>query len=209
VTQIRAGAPPRERVFFGVGPVRVGVPLREGTDTRMRSYVDAADLATQEDTATLLGTLALTAEPFNIPPDATTVPDGDTVVICGPKSAPIGAALLAQDPRLGMIRDGGRWWIEDRTTGERFGSPLSEHPAGDADLGYLSRRTDGDRVIVHIAGIHSPGSRGVVHYLAHHLPELHARAGTGSYSLVVRSRLDGLTVTGADLLTGPHPWAPR
>jgi hypothetical protein len=206
VTQIRAGAPARERVFFGVGPVQVGVPLREGTDTRMRSYVDAADLATQDDTATLLGTLALIADPFTIPPNSTTVPDGDAVIICGPKSAPIGAELLAGDPRLGMVRDGGRWWIEDKTTGERLGSPLSEQPPGDADLGYLSRRTDGDRVIVHIAGIHSPGSRGVVHYLAHHLAELHARAGTGSYSLVVRCQLDGLTVTGSDLLTGPHPW---
>jgi hypothetical protein len=57
VTQIRSAAPPRERAFFGVGPIRVGVPLREGTDDRMRSYVDAADLATQEDTATLLTTL--------------------------------------------------------------------------------------------------------------------------------------------------------
>ena len=61
-------------------------------------------------------------------------------------------------------------------------------------------------MIVHIAGIHSPGSRGVVHYLAHHLAELHAQAATGSYSLVVRCQLDDLTVTGSDLLTGPHPW---
>jgi hypothetical protein len=172
-----------------------------------RSYVDAADLATQEDTAILFGTLALAAEPFTIPPDSTTVPSGDAVVICGPKPAPIGAELLAGDPRLGMVRDGGRWWIEDTTAGERFGSPLSEQPRGDADLGYLSRRTDGDFVIVHIAGIHSPSSRGVVHYLAHHLAELHGEAGTGSYSLVVRCQLDDLTVTGSELLTsGPHRW---
>lgn len=206
VTQIRSGAPARERVFFGVGPVHVGVPLREGTDSRMRSYVDAADLKTQEDTATLLGTLALTAEPFTIPPATTTAPDGDAVIICGPKSAPIGAQLLDTDPRLGMVRESDRWWIEDKTTGERYGSPLSERPAGHEDLGYLSRRVDGDRVIVHIAGIHSPGSRGVVHYLAHHLAELHAQVGTASFSLVVRSRLDDLTVVDSELLTGPHLW---
>lgn len=206
VTQIRSGAPARERVFFGVGPVHVGVPLREGTDSRMRLYVDAADLATQEDTDTLLNTLSLTAEPFTIPPATTTVPDGDVVVICGPKSAPIGAELLDTDPRLGMVRDESRWWIEDKMTGERFGSPLSVQPPGDADLGYLSRRVDGDRVIVHIAGIHSPGSRGVVHYLAHHLAELHRQAGNTSFSLAVRCRLDGLTVVGSELLTGPHRW---
>jgi hypothetical protein len=206
VTQIRSGAPARERAFFGVGPVHVGVPLREGTDDRMRSYVDAADLATQEDTATLLASLALLAEPFTIPPDQTTAPDGDVVVICGPKSAPIGAELLATDPRLGMVRADGSWWIEDKTTGERFGSPLAADPPQPADLGYLSRRVENGRVIVHIAGIRSPGSRGVVHYLTRHLADLHARAGAGSFSLVVRCELDGLTVTDSALHSGPYPW---
>src|SRR5690242_5034056 len=181
ITQIRGGAPARERAFFGVGPVHVGVPLREGTDDRMRSYVDAADLATQEDTATLLGSLALAVEPYTIPPDTTTLPDGDVVVICGPKSAPIGATLLDGDPRLGMVRNG-RWWIVDKTTGERFASPMTD--TGDADLGYLSRRRDGDRVIVHVAGIHSPGSRGVLHYLARHLGELYRDTGDSSFSLI-------------------------
>jgi transcriptional regulator with XRE-family HTH domain len=206
VTQIRSGAPARERAFFGVGPVHVGVPMREGTDSRMRLYVDAADLATQEDSVTLVDTLALASEPFTIAPEGVTLPDGDVVVVCGPKSAPIGAELLAGDPRLGMVRDGDRWWIEHRTTGERFGSPLSEQPPGDVDLGYLSRRVEGDRVIVHIAGIHSPGSRGVVHYLARHLPELHAQVDTDSFSLAVRCQLDGLTVVGSSVLTGPHRW---
>lgn len=206
VTQIRSGAPARERAFFGVGPVAVGVPLREGTDDRMRRYVDASDLATQEATATLLGTLALLSEPFTIPPDSTTVPDGDAVVICGPKSAPIGADLLAGDPRLGMVRDG-RWWIEDKTTGERFGSPLGDQPSESADLGYLSRRLDGDRVIIHVAGIHSYGSGGVIHYLAHHLAELHAKAGNSAYSLVVRCQLDAdQQVTDSELFSGPYPW---
>jgi hypothetical protein len=206
VTQIRTGAPARERAFFGVGPVRVGVPLREGTDDRMRSYVDAADLAAQTDVETLLGTLALTAEPSTIPPDTTAPSDGDTVVICGPKSAPVGAELLDSDPRLGMVREHDRWWIVDKTTGERFGSPLSEKPPGPEDIGYLSRRRDGDRIIVHIAGIHSPGSRGVVHYLAAHLAELYRQTGDASFSLAVRCQLDGLTVTGSEVLTGPHLW---
>jgi hypothetical protein len=206
VTQIRSGAPARERAFFGVGPVRVGVPLREGTDDRMRSYVDAADLSTQEDADTLLGALALTTQPFTIPPNMTAVPDGDVVVICGPKSAPIGAELLDTDPRLGMVRTDDRWWIVDKMTGERFGSPMSVQPAGNADLGYLSRRVDGDRVIVHIAGIHSPGSRGVVHYLTRNVAELHSQTDGASFSLAVRCTLDGLAVVDSELLTGPHRW---
>jgi hypothetical protein len=139
-------------------------------------------------------------------PDSTTPPEGDAVVICGPKSAPIGASLLDTDPQLGMRRDGGRWWIVDKSTGERFGSPLSEPSPGDADLGYLSRRVEDGRVLVHIAGIHSPGSRGAVYYLAHHLPELHRVVGDKSFSLAVRCQLNGLTVTRSKILTGPHLW---
>lgn len=169
------------------------------------SYVDAADLATREDTITLLTTLALAAEPYEIAPDATTAPDGDTVVICGPKSAPIGAQLLADDPRLAMVRDG-RWWIENKATGERFGSPLADDPPTAADLGYLSRRRDGDRIVVHIAGIRSPGSRGVVHYLTRHLAELWADTGNTDFSAVIRCELDGLTVTESKLFAGPFPW---
>lgn len=206
ITQIRSGAPGRERAFFGVGPVSVGVPLRVGTDDRMRTYVDAADLATQQDTEALLATVALATEPFTIAPDATTVPDGDVVIICGPKSAPIGAELLDSDPRLGMVREDGRWWIIDKTTGERHGSPLGDEPASRGDIGYLSRRRDGDRVIVHIAGIHSPGSRGVLHYLAHHLPELCRTSGDGSFSLAVRCQLDDLAVTASEVLAGPYEW---
>ena len=67
ITQIRGGAPAGGAAFFGVGPVAVGVPLREGTDDRMRSYVDAADLATQQDTVTLLATLALAADETRSP----------------------------------------------------------------------------------------------------------------------------------------------
>ncbi|AEA27656.1 hypothetical protein Psed_5526 [Pseudonocardia dioxanivorans CB1190] len=206
ITQIRSGAPSRERAFFGVGPVSVGVPLRVGTDDRMRTYVDAADLATQQDTESLLATVALAAEPFTIAPDATTVPAGDVVIICGPKSAPIGAELLDSDPRLGMVRENGRWWIVDKTTGERYGSPMGDEPAGAGDIGYLSRRRDGDRVIVHIAGIHSPGSGGVLHYVAHHLPELYRDGGSGSFSLAVRCQLDGLTVIASEALAGPYEW---
>ncbi|GAA1315396.1 hypothetical protein GCM10009610_37810 [Pseudonocardia xinjiangensis] len=113
---------------------------------------------------------------------------------------------MDSDARLGMVRDDGRWWIVDKTTGERFGSPLGEQPRRYGDIGYLSRRRDGDRVIIHVAGIHSPGSRGVVHYLAHHLPELYQQTRDGSFSLAIRCHLDGLTVTGSEILTGPHLW---
>src|SRR5699024_3360814 len=59
ITQIRGTAPGPERVFFGVGPVSIGVPLRYGTTDRTRPLVAAEDAQTGEDLETLLGTLAL------------------------------------------------------------------------------------------------------------------------------------------------------
>ncbi|WP_345606188.1 hypothetical protein [Pseudonocardia adelaidensis] len=63
-------------------------------------------------------------------------------------------------------------------------------------------------MIVHVAGIHSPCSPGVVHHLAHHLAEPYRTTGDQSFSLTVRCQLDGLTITGSDILSGPHPWRP-
>ncbi len=173
----------------------------------MRSYIDAADLATQEDTTTLLATLALAVEPYTIQPDTTTLPKSDVVVICGPKSAPIGAQLLAEDPCLGMVRDD-RWWIVNKATGERYGSPLTGNPTDGSDLGYLSRRHDGDRVVVHIAGIHSPGSRGVLHYLAHHLRELYRDTGDTSFSISCAANSTVSPSPTARPLTKPLAWTP-
>ncbi|WP_093354169.1 sigma factor-like helix-turn-helix DNA-binding protein [Pseudonocardia ammonioxydans] len=206
VTQIRSGAPARERVFFGVGPVSVGVPLREGTDTRMRSYVDVTDLTSQAEAETLLATLSLAAVPVTIAPDQSAPPAGDAIVICGPKSAPVGTDLLASDPALDILKEAGRWWIVVSETGERLGSPLGDSPPTDADLGYLSRRRDGDRVVVHIAGIHSPGSLGVLHYLAGNLASLHRTIADRDFSLVVRSELDGPKITDSAVVSGPHFW---
>jgi hypothetical protein len=59
---------------------------------------------------------------------------------------------------------------------------------------------------VHVAGIRSTGSRGVLHYLAHHLRELYLRTGDESFSLAIRCELDDLTVTDSSIVTGPHLW---
>jgi hypothetical protein len=206
ITQIRGSAPPAERAFFGVGPVAVGVPLRSGADDRARTYIDAADLATLEATEALLAGLSLGTERFSIEPTTAAPPAGDAVVICGPKSAPVGAALLDQDPALGMVWDDERWWIVDNKTGERHGSPHNEAPVGSGDVAYLARHREADRVVVHIAGIHSPGSGGVLHYLAGHLAELHRQLGDVSFSLAIRCELDGLTVTDSAILAGPYTW---
>jgi hypothetical protein len=206
ITQIRSSAPRPERAFFGVGPVSVGVPYRYRTTDRERPLVAAEDFQTGEQLERLLTGLAFAVTRYQIEPDRAEPPEGDTVVVCGPKSAPIGASLLADDPALGMVEDGGRWWIEHRATGERFGSPADDHPAKPADIAYVARHQRAGGVAVHIAGIHAIGSLGAAHYLTAHLAELFRQTGDRPFSLVIRSTHDGLNITGSELAGGPYLW---
>ena len=206
VSQIRGTAPPPERAFFGTGPVSVGVPLRHGVTDRQRPLVAAEDMQAGEETARLLDGYGLAVTRYQIGPGTATAPPGDAVVICGPKTAPVGAALLARDKALDMREDGGRWWIIQRATGQRYGSPSDEPDPAAADLAYVGRHQLGEHVTVHIAGIHAIGSLGAVHYLAGHLAELFADAGDASLSLVTRASHDGLEITASSLAAGPFTW---
>jgi hypothetical protein len=206
ISQIRGTAPAPERAFFGVGPVSVGVPLRHGVTDRQRPLIAAEDAQTGEEIATLLGGYGLAVTRYQIEPGTTAPPPGDTVVICGPKSAPVGAALLAQDGALDMREDAGRWQIVHRITGDQYGSPADQPVPADADLAYVGRHQYGDHIAVHIAGIHAIGSLGAVRYLAAHLAELFTQAGDTSFSLVIRASYDGQAITGSSLVTGPFTW---
>jgi len=206
ISQIRGTAPAPERAFFGVGPVSVGVPLRHGVTDRQRPLIAAEDAQTGEEITALLAGYALAVSRYQIEPGTAAPPPGDAVVVCGPKSAPVGAALLARDKVLDMREDAGRWWIVHQATGERYGSPADEPAPASADLAYVGRHQDDGRVAVHIAGIHAIGSLGAVRYLARHLAELFAQAGDTSFSLVVRASYDGLAITGTSLAAGPFTW---
>lgn len=85
-------------------------------------------------------------------------------MICGPKSAPIASILLDADPILDFERRDNRWWITDNSSGQRFDSPYRRDKPELSDLGYVVRHLIGNRVIVHVAGITSVGSLGVVHW---------------------------------------------
>lgn len=206
ITQIRSTAPRRERVFFGVGPVSVGIPWRYQTTDRERPLIAAEDAQTGEELERLFDSLALAFTRYQIEPDRAEPPAGDGVVVCGPKSAPIGAALLADDPALGMVEAEDRWWIENQQSGERHSSPADGPERTSADLAYVARHRKDDRVIVHIAGIHGIGSLGGVHYLTGHLAEIVSEVGDQSCSLVVRATYDGLSITGSELAAGPYVW---
>lgn len=206
ITQIRNTAPTRERAFFGVGPVMIGVPWRYQTTDRERPLIAAEDAATGDTLQQLLESLALTTTREQIQPDRATLPPGDVVLICGPKSAPVAAQLIGKDPALSFVSDNGRWFIQRTDTGERLASPSDDAPSTNADLAYVARHEVDDRVIVHIAGLHAIGSLGAAIHVQHHLAELFKQLEGRSASFVVRVEYDGLSVTNSATVAGPFPW---
>jgi transcriptional regulator with XRE-family HTH domain len=206
ITQIRASAPPAERALFGVGPVTIGVPWRYQVTDRERPLIAAEDAKAGEQAARLVEALGFATTPIHIEPDTDRLPDGDALLICGPKSAPVVAHLLDADPALSFIESGRRWVIEHRATGNEYASPSDGQNPENADLAYIGRHVDGDRVVLHIAGLHAIGSLGAIHYLANHAASLYAEVGEHPFSMVVRAEYDGLTIVDSEVISGPHLW---
>ncbi|MCX2733505.1 hypothetical protein OOZ19_24950 [Saccharopolyspora sp. NFXS83] len=206
VSQVKKDAAGPERVIFGVGPVSVGIPYRYQVTDRERPLIAAEDSATQAQFEDLLGAMRFAVDKFHVGPETEELPSGDALVVCGPKSAPVAGALLAEDERAALVKDGGRWWFEHRPTGKRYGSPADDDEPKSADIAYVARHRYDDRVIVHVAGIHAIGSLGAAHYLTTNLAELFRQVGDVSFSLAVRCTYDGLTITGSELAAGPFAW---
>lgn len=205
ISQIRTTAPKPERAFFGVGPVAIGIPRRFGDeDGRPRPYFDANDQGAQEALERTLTDLTLATSRYGIDPEDETPPDGDCVVVCGPKSAPVARYLLEADHTLSFHRTDEGWYIKDEHTDRRHFSPFRINSAAHADIGYFSRRIDGGRVIVHIAGITAIGSAGVAHWLNDNLPTVYDPAARFTNGVIQCDFDDGLTVTGSHLVAGPY-----
>jgi hypothetical protein len=206
ITQIRSNSPAAERAFFGVGPVTVALPVRYGVTDRERPLIAAEDTETAARVEQVLASLSLATARQMLEPTSTSPPAGDAVVICGPKSAPVGASLLAEDPRLGMVQADGRWWINVHAEGKRHGSPIDASPAQSSDLAYIARHILAGRVVVHIAGLHAIGSLGAIEYISRTLPELFADQGETEFSLAIRCTFNGLKIASTELAAGPFPW---
>ncbi|MGW4366664.1 sigma-70 family RNA polymerase sigma factor [Nocardia takedensis] len=205
VSQIRTSAPPAERAFFGVGPVSIGIPRRFGhEDGRERAYFDESDARVAEVLDSELTRLSLSFTQFPIQPDTVVPPDGDAVIVCGPKSAPIGQNLLYADTNLSFRRDEAGWWIVDSHTGQRHGSPYRQDGTNRSDAGYLSRRIEDGRVIVHIAGITAIGSLGVAHWLTRNLTSVYSRTDTFVSCVIACDFATPTEVTDSRLIAGPY-----
>jgi hypothetical protein len=198
ITQIRQSAPPPERALFGVGPVRVAVPLR-AIPGRSLPVISAEDtLAAELVTATLAG-LGFAVQQIRIPVAGQWKPEGDVVAICGPKSSPVIADIIKADPVLEFAQIDGDWTIRDRRSGRSFRSGLDRSPPQDMDVAYLSTVARGSLRMTIIAGVHAIGSLGAVHYISHHLPNLYATVGEAEFSGVIRSTFTETTIQNSEV----------
>jgi len=206
VAQLRKGAPPAERILFGVGPITVAVPTRAMPD-RSLPVISAEDSMAAEQMSELLRSYGFTVNQFRIPTDGQWTPRGDVVAICGPKSSSVTADALTADPVLSFTQsDAGRWIITNSITGTDHTSPMDDAPAQSADIAYVGRvHFDGANLIL-IAGVHAIGSLGAIHHLSDPdvLRKVFAEMGEGPFSCVIRSTFDGETITGTDYAVPPR-----
>jgi hypothetical protein len=174
--------------------VLLAVPLRpvEGRDL---PFIATEDLVARDTLSQLMTDLALHVEHTGIDPGQEWRPDGqDLVAICGPKSSPTIERILASDPVLDFTSDDdGRWYLQERETGEQYLSPMDDPDPVATDVGYLGRvPIDDTRSVLLIAGVHAIGSVGIVHWLQTNLEDLYQQIGTDNFSMVIRcDHLDG------------------
>jgi transcriptional regulator with XRE-family HTH domain len=206
ISQIRTSAPPRERAFFGIGPVTVVVPERVGVAGRRMAVVASEDDTAAEQLRDLLSQLHLESTKVRIAPETAEVGAGDVVVVCGPKSAVVASKLMESDPRVRLVDRAGQWRIADLVTGSDHESPMDALVPSDGDLAYLARRREGARVLVHIAGIHAIGSVGAAAHLTASVADLFEEVGDVSFSMVIGCRFDGIEITSTETVAGPYVW---
>lgn len=206
IAQIRRTAPPAHRALFGVGPVTVAIPVRPVSGRQLGAVALEDSLSADLMTATLAA-LAIESHHYQIPTDGQWQIETDSVIICGPKSSPMSARLIADDPHFDFSPDEhGRWTIAEKGTSEKFISGIDAHPGTPSDLAYVSGRTAGDTRLILISGVHAIGSLGAATYLSEHADALYEQAGLRDFTAVIRCGFDGSTITRTDLATSLRTW---
>ena len=198
IAQLRGPDATAEAAFFGGRRITIATPLRQAAGGRSMVAQEDADAAAVLTARLTAVDLEVSTEriapdgPLNLAPDA-------LVLICGPKTSKFVGDMIQSDPAFDFSeREGGRWTIIDRDSGDEFASPLSSDPDATEDFAYLARLDRGDgRPVVLIAGIHAIGSLGVATLVAEpkSLQVLERETGGRPFSTVVRSVVDTATLT--------------
>ncbi|WP_329273840.1 sigma factor-like helix-turn-helix DNA-binding protein [Streptomyces sp. NBC_01451] len=199
VGQLASAGPPPERAFFGTDLVTVSLGGKyeagKTPEQNPSEVVTREDISNFEHLRTLLGGMKLEAKYEVVPPTGMINLNRDNhVVICGPRLSPIVAQVLEGDDNLRFEKDRA-WHLVDQNTGQAYRSPMDEDGSA-GDFGYLGRlpRLDGRGTFLYIAGVHSIGANGVVHYLENNLAELYREVRTRRFSTLISCRYDPKTL---------------
>ncbi len=188
IHQIRHTGPAPEGAFLGTGAVTVVTPLRPDPKSD-RAHVTLDDLTAGkrlEDLARSFG-LDVGSEHVGVNGEIDLNRPG-LLVICGPRMSEAVRETYEKDPVLSWRRSPeGTWTLHDSRAGKTLRSGSDADPARPHDIGYLGRlpRPDGKGTVLTIAGVHPPGSLGVVHLLTTEIATLWGKVGDRPFSVVV------------------------
>jgi transcriptional regulator with XRE-family HTH domain len=135
------------------------------------------------------------------------------VVICGAKSSPVIASIIAaHDPIFSYAPDAaGRMWITERTSGIALGSPMDFEFPANQDICYVARlpRPGSGRPFLSIGGVHAVGSLGAVHFLTNPqgFRDLHTAVGAERFSMAISCAFTRapLRILTSGVLAPPRP----
>lgn len=172
--------------FFGGSTVTAYFPLRELGGRRVIAEPDF-EAATQ--LSAFLGRYGVTSH-YRFITDEKNVDLSapGLVVICGPKTSPLVAATMSQDPCLRFEERDGHWVIRDLEENAVYRSPRDTAGLPE-DIGYVSRvrRVPHlEETFLSIAGIHAEGSAIAIRHLCHlpTLKKLKKHTSAGGFSAV-------------------------
>jgi transcriptional regulator with XRE-family HTH domain len=206
IHQILQAGPPTESRFFGHSPITVALPLRYLPGRPEEPVISSEDERAYEMLSGFLLELAFDVTRFLIPVgEPWNTSTASTVAICGPKSSATIAEAIARDPVLAFEPDPeDRWVIRHRLTSEVYLSPIDTGArTRTRDIAYVGRITTGKQRLLIIAGVHSLGSVGAVHYIQHNLHDLYRQTGLNDFSMVVASQHQGTQVIESSALCPP------
>ncbi|MCO6010082.1 sigma-70 family RNA polymerase sigma factor [Actinoallomurus purpureus] len=188
IHQIRHTGPAPEGAFLGTGAVTVVTPLRPDAASD-RTLVTLDDLTTGkrlEDLARSFD-LEVSSEHVGVNGEIDLNRPG-LLVICGPRMSKPVRETYEKDPVLRWQRSPeGRWTLYDSRADKTLRAGTDADPSQSHDIGYLGRlpRPDGKGTVLLIAGVHPPGSIGVVHLLTTEIATLWGQVGDQPFSVVV------------------------
>lgn len=195
IGQIRTagGGPAPERAFFGgADTITVAVAEKlEAGKAKPMPVVSIDDVQAYDRLRILVEGLNLNSTYEVVKPPGNVLLNRDgLVLICGPRHSSIIAQVLESDDHLAFDKDENGWHLVDRTAGVTYRSPEDGNLPG--DIAYFGRlpRVDGKGYFLYIAGIHSSGSAGAVHYLCNELPNLYREVKARPFSMLVQCEYD-------------------